>query len=137
MVKREYVYSEEVIEVFEDSGVSKPYALAERLFEFAVEVIKTIRTLPRSKEYSVITYQLVKSASSIGANYEEAQGAVSKADFSNKVGICLKECRETTYWIRLIIEVLEENETWKPLKQEATELQNILGSIYSKVSVKR
>ena len=137
MEKREYIYGEEFNNVLEDSGASKPYAIAERLFQFAVEVIKATRTLPRSKEYSVITYQLVKSASSVGANYEEAQAAVSRADFSNKVGICLKECRETHYWIRLIIEILVENEIWKPLKKEAAELQNILGSIYTKVSKKR
>ena len=137
MSKREYVCDEEVIEVLKENGVCKPYAIAERLFNFAVEVIKATRTLPRTKEYSVITYQLVKSASSIGANYEEAQGSVSRADFSNKIGICLKECRETAYWIRLIIAILEENETWKTLKREASELQNILGSIYSKVSKRR
>ena len=137
MAKREYSCAEEVIEILQENGVTKPYAIAERLFNFAVEVIKATRTLPRTKEYSVITYQLVKSTSSIGANYEEAQGAVSKADFSNKIGICLKECRETAYWIRLIIAILKENEIWKPLKTEAFELQNILGSIYAKVSVKR
>lgn len=137
MENKEYFNENEFNNVIKDGGSSKPYTLAERLFEFAVEVIKATRTLPRSKEYSVITYQLVKSASSIGANYEESQGAVSKADFSNKIGICLKECRETNYWIRLIIEILVENETWKPLKKESTELKNILGSIYTKVSKKR
>ena len=137
MAKWEYNCSEDVIEVLQENGINKPYAIAERLFNFAVVVIKATRTLPRTKEYSVITYQLVKSTSSIGANYEEAQGAVSKADFSNKIGICLKECRETAYWIRFIIAILKENETWKPLKEEALELQNILGAIYAKVSKKR
>ena len=73
MAKREYVCAKEVIEVLLENGVSKPYAIAERLFEFAVEVIKATRTLPRTKKYSVIKYQLVKSATSIGANYEEAK----------------------------------------------------------------
>ncbi|MCF6168499.1 MAG: four helix bundle protein [Lutibacter sp.] len=52
-----------------------------------------------------MAYQLLKSATSVGTNYKEAQGAVSKADFFNKVGIALKEMRETNYWIRIIIEI--------------------------------
>ena len=55
-----------------------------RLFRFSVDVIREVRNLPNSKEYQVISYQLLKAATSVGANYEEAQGAVSKADFSNK-----------------------------------------------------
>ena len=137
MAKGKYICAEEVIDVLRENNVNKPYAIAERLFNFAVEVIKATRVLPRTKEYSIITYQLVKSATSIDANYEEAQGSVSRADFSNKIGICLKECRETAYWVRLIIAILQENEIWKVLKKEASELQNILGSIYTKVSKKR
>lgn len=116
----------------------KPYALAERLFAFAVNVIRQVRTLPSSKEYSVITYQLVKAASSIGANYEEAQAAVSRADFSNKIGICLKEAREAHYWLRIIIATLDQDMgKWRPLEREAEEIKKILGSIYVKVSKKR
>jgi len=105
-----------------------------RLFIFSVDVIKAVRNLPNSKEYQVISYQLLKSATSVGANYEEAQGAVSKADFSNKVGIALKEIRETNYWIRIIIEILNESNNWKVLKEESKELMNILGSIKAKTS---
>lgn len=69
MVKREYFCTEEVIDVLRENDVNKPYAIAERLFNFAVEVIKVTRALPRTKEYSVINYQVVKSATSIGAKY--------------------------------------------------------------------
>lgn len=69
----------------------KYYDLQKRLFDFAVNVIKLVRKLPKGKEYDVISYQLIKAATSIGANYDEAQGAVSKPDFSNKIGIALKE----------------------------------------------
>ena len=68
--------------------------LQERLFNFAVNVIKLFRLLPKGKEYDVISYQLIKSSTSSGANYDEAQAAVSKADFANKIGISLKEMRE-------------------------------------------
>ena len=108
--------------------------LQKRLFRFSVEVIKEVRNLPNSKEYQVISYQLLKSATSVGANYEEAQGAVSKADFSNKVGIALKEIRETNYWIRILIELLEKENIWKENEIESKELMNVLGSIYSKTS---
>ena len=134
---QKYNYTGVVADILEDNGAEKPYDLAERLFQFAVNVVKITRNLPKSKEYSVITYQLVKSATSVGANYEEAQAAVSKADFANKVGIALKECRETTYWIRLILEITEENTERKESKNEAFQLQKILGAIYSKVSVRR
>ena len=108
-----------------------------RLFRFSVNIIKEVRNLPISKEYQVISYQLLKSSTSVGANYEEAQAAVSKADFSNRVGISLKEIRETNYWLRLIIEILSNNENWLILEKESKELMKILGSIYSKSSKKR
>ena len=111
--------------------------LQKRLFQFAVNVISLIRKLPKGKEYDVINYQLTKSSTSSGANYEEAQSAVSRPDFANKVGISLKEMRESNYWIRLIIEITDDNSDWLPLKSESFELMNILGSIYSKTSVKK
>ncbi len=111
--------------------------LQKRLFSFSVDVIKEVRNLPNTQEYKVISYQILKSATSVGANYEEAQAAVSKADFVNKISISLKEMRETNYWIRLIIEIHKEIESWKVLQQESAELMKILGSIYSKSSTHR
>jgi four helix bundle protein len=111
--------------------------LQERLFKFAVNVIKLIRLLPKSKEYNVISYQLIKASTSSGANYDEAQAAVSKPDFSNKIGISLKEMRESNYWIRIIVAITPKNEEWIKMRQESYELMNILGSIYSKTSIKR
>ena len=111
--------------------------LAERLFEFSVNVIKAIRTLPYSEEYKIIRYQLIKAATSAGANYEESQGAVSTPDFANKVGIALKEAREANYFIRLIIAVTENPVVWIPLREESAELKKILGSIYTKTSKPR
>jgi four helix bundle protein len=56
--------------------------LQRRLFRFSIDIIKEVRNFPNSKEYQVISYQILKAATSVGANYEEAQAAVSKADFS-------------------------------------------------------
>ena len=106
--------------------------LQDRLFQFSIDVIKLFRTLPRSKEYQVISYQVLRSATSVGANYEEAQAAVSDADFANKIGICLKEIRETNYWIRIIVAISEANNEWSKLESESGELKKILGAIHYK-----
>jgi four helix bundle protein len=111
--------------------------LQKRLFKFAVNIILLIRKLPKGKEYDVISYQLIKSATSSGANYDEAQGAVSKADFANKIGTSLKEMRESNFWIRLIIATTLTNNGWQEMKEESSELMKILGKIYTKTSVKR
>lgn len=68
---------------------------------------------------------------------KKPRGAISKAEFSAKVGISLKEMRESNYWIKLIIEITKNPHDWLSLKQESFELMNILGSIYSKTSIKR
>jgi four helix bundle protein len=120
-----------------DGDYKKYYDLQKRLFDFAVNVIKLVRKLPKGKEYDVISYQLIKAATSSGANYDEAQGAVSKPDFSNKIGIALKEMRESNYWIRIIIAITENHEDWIKIRNESNELMNILGSIYTKSSIHR
>ncbi len=74
--------------------------LQERLFRFAVDVIKLLRALKGGIDLRIISNQLGKSASSSGANYEESQAAISKADFGFKVGISLKEMRESDYWLQ-------------------------------------
>lgn len=107
--------------------------LQTRLFNFAVRVIKYIRTLPNSSEYNVIKYQLTKSATSSGANYEESQAGSSKADFSNKVRIALREMRESNYWLRILKGIENEMEAELIyLIQESKELKLILGSIVQK-----
>ena len=109
--------------------------LAERLFSFAVGVIKFLRHLPNEPEFNNIRFQLSKSSSSFGANYEEAQAAFSKADFLFKIDISLKEMRESNYWLRLIAATISFEETTSQelerLKKESSELKNILGKITS------
>lgn len=108
--------------------------LCERLFEFAVRVIEFLKTLPFSPENKTIRTQLSKSACSSGANYEESQGGSSKADFSNKVRIALREMRESNYWLRIIkrtVTDINESEL-EYLIKESAELKNILGSIVQK-----
>lgn len=75
----------------------KEIDLLNRTFPFGIRTIKAIRDFPDNTELKVIKYQLIKSATSIGANYEEAQAGSSKADFTHKVKIALKEARESNY----------------------------------------
>jgi four helix bundle protein len=106
--------------------------LKERLFQFAIGVLKMLGTLKGGREIDVIKYQLSKSATSSGANYEESQAAVSKADFINKVGIALKEMRESNYWLRIIKELFPKTENIVYLTGESEELGKILASILIK-----
>lgn len=109
--------------------------LSGRLFCFAINCLKFIKTLPDSTEYKVIKHQIAKSSTSSGANYEEAQAGSSKADFTNKVRISLREMRESNYWLRIISGIRESetrNQELDWLIKESCELKNILGSIVQK-----
>ena len=106
-----------------------------RIFGFVVEVILFLRTLPDTQEIKIVKNQLIKTSSSTGANYEEEQGASSKADFIYKTEISLKEMRESNYWLRLIKAISEgisvDKEKLENLIKESAELKLILGSIVS------
>jgi four helix bundle protein len=108
--------------------------LCERLFEFAVRVIRFLKTIPYTPENKVIRQQLSKSATSSGANYEESQGGSSKADFTNKVRISLREMRESNYWLRIIKRTVDDVDITEMdyLINESEELKKILGSIVQK-----
>ncbi len=107
--------------------------LADRLFDFSVAVIDIIRSFPKASEYQVISYQLCKSATSSGANYEEAQAGSSKQDFIYKTEISLREMRESNYWLRIIREIeeegLQERERLNELIGESEERSKILATI--------
>lgn len=108
--------------------------LQERLFRFAVDALKMLRSFEGGNDLRIISFQLGKSSTSSGANYEEAQAAVSRADFGYKVGTCLKEMRESNYWLRILAEIYPESDEIIRLTAESSELKNILGSISLKVS---
>lgn len=107
-----------------------------RLFDFAVRVIKFLQSLPENTENKVVRYQLAKSATSSGANYEESQAGSSKADFIYKAEISLKEIRESNYWLRIIEATNNSSEMNISelifLINESEELKKILGSIVVK-----
>jgi four helix bundle protein len=80
--------------------------LKERTKKFALRIIKLVSSLPRTREADVIGGQVLKSGTSVGANYREATRARSKAEFRSKIGIVEQEADETLYWL----ELLEESE---------------------------
>lgn len=112
----------------------KENELSGRLFKFAVDTIKKLQVLKGGNELNVISYQLIKSSTSAGANYEESQAAVSKADFANKIGISLKEMRESNYWFRILKEIFPASDDLIRLEDESAQLKKILASICVKVS---
>ena len=111
--------------------------LQKRLFKFAVDVLKILRRLTGGIDLKIISYQLGKAATSSGANYEEAQAAVSRTDFGYKVSISLKEMRESNYWLRILNELYIHDTEIERLKNESLELKNILGSISKKVTSRK
>ena len=108
--------------------------LEERTFNFAVETVKFLKDIKYSKEFETIKYQLSKSATSIGANYEEAQGAYSKDDFKYKISICFRESKESNYWLRIIKATdISKGQKLDYLTKEAEELKKIFSSIMKKI----
>lgn len=112
----------------------KKYDLEERIFILSKKVLTLCRTLPENTISRPLISQLVRSATSIGANYMEANGSVSKKDFINKICIARKEAKETLYWVRLLafIFVGKTNE-FQLMSQETQELVFIFSSIIKKI----
>ena len=112
---------------------SKQYDLEERTLKFAKEVIELANALPKTMANTEIIKQIIRSSGSVGANYIEANEALSKKDFTMRVKICRKEAKESRYWLRLIEVRGEETEKRiQSLINEATELMKIFGSIVEK-----
>src|SRR5437667_11580500 len=107
--------------------------LERRTKQFAVRVIDFVSKLPRSMPGDVLTRQLLRYATSIGANYREANRGVSRADFTNKIGTVQKEAAETQYWLELLMESDIEKQKSVSLHKEASELLAIFTSIGKKL----
>jgi len=107
------------------------YDLEERTAKFGESVITFAKTVPLSPLTNRLVDQVVGASTSVGANYCEADDAVSKKDFRYKISICKKESRETKFFIRMIVKAAPElREAAKPLWQEAKELHLIFAKIY-------
>ncbi len=117
--------------------LNKPaYDLEDRTIKFSKQVISFCRSLPQDAVTKPIMSQLVRSATSIGANYMEANGASSKKDFANKIFICKKEAKETMYWLHLLgASFNEKREEIVLLYKESKELTLIFSKISSSARI--
>ena len=108
--------------------------LPKRTFDFSIQIVRLCQELEKFSEVSkLLSRQLLRSGTSIGANIEEGQAAQSKSDFIHKYSISCKEARETYYWLRLLIETsLAPSEKIVHLKNECNELISILTTIIKK-----
>ncbi len=109
-----------------------PYAIHERAFQFAVQILKWARRLPKDLVSDILVRQLLRAATSIGANIEEAEGALTAKDRTHSRVIARKEARETRYWLRLIRASLADDAEAQALEQETVELIKILSTLITK-----
>ena len=107
--------------------------LKKRLLDFAINTLKFLTTLQHRKEFEVIKYQLSKSATSIGANYEESQTSTYN-EFLHKIRVALREANESSYWLKIIeaLDIADQDQV-KTLLKESQEIGKILGAIASKM----
>jgi len=113
---------------------NKTYDLEKRTLEFAKGILKLCKKITRDVISVRVVRQLVNSSGSVGANYREANEAVSKKDFVHRMKITRKECKETSYWLELLKEVASPNiNEIENFMEESKELRNIFTAIINKV----
>lgn len=114
------------------------YDLEERTAKFGEDIIQMCKSLPQNNISKSLINQLIRSATSIGANYMEANGASSKKDFRNKIFICKKEAQESKHWLRMLSTCFPERKTeLREHWQEAQELIMIFQKITSSLQEKK
>jgi len=107
--------------------------LYNKSYAFAIRVVKSYQYLSDEKREFILSKQLLRSGTSIGANVAEANGAISKADFSAKLFISYKECLETKYWLSLLKDTnFIDQKVFQSMYDDADELAKILYTILSK-----
>ncbi len=112
--------------------MSKQNIIKDKSYAFALEIIGLVKKFPKNNEGFIIGKQLLRSATSIGANVEEAVGAFTKNDFTYKMGLALKEARETNYWLRLVRDSKLVNTEIESYIESSEELRKILIAIVKK-----
>src|SRR3989338_5269624 len=109
------------------------FDLEARTTEFAKRVVRLCRSLPKTPINNRLTGQAVGAAGSVGANYREANDALGKKDFVQRLKISRRECKECIHWLEIIVVANPDKETGvSVLIKEATELRNILSEIIRK-----
>ena len=117
-------------ELLQDNGDNMKNAIVEKSFEFSVRIVNLYKYLQYEKKEYVMSKQLLRSGTSIGANVAEAQRAQSTADFNAKMNISLKEANETYYWLRLLHRTdYLSSEAFLSIEKDIDEIISILVSI--------
>jgi len=121
-------------DVFEEGSEN---GIVYKSFSLAVRVVRLCRFLRETKQEFVLTKQLLRSGTSIGANMEEAVGGISRADLSAKISIAYKEARETSYWLKLLraTDYLPE-ESFQSVFNDCEEVCRILRAILNTTRIK-
>ncbi len=113
------------------------YDLEERTAKFGENIIDFVKKIPQNSITVSLVSQLVRAATSVGANYCEADNACSKKDFVNKIFLCKKETRETKHWLRMVAKAVDALKKEADIyKNEAQELNLIFASIINKCKKK-
>jgi len=110
------------------------YDLEERTYQFAKDVAIFIKKIPKTTINIEYSKQVIRSSGSVGANYIEANESLSKKDFNMRMKICRKEAKETSYWLRLLVDTNDSDHTivGEKLICESNELKKIFSSIIEK-----
>ncbi len=112
---------------------TKRYDLEDRTLEYGKRIIRLSKALPKNQINFSFVSQIIRSGTSVGANYREANETSTKKDFLFRIRICRKEAKETIYWLNLIIEANPEFQARiEPLLKESTELVKIFAAILVK-----
>ena len=115
--------------------MAKENIIIDNTFEFSLRIIELYKYLTIEKKEYILSKQLLKSATSIGANIEEATAAQSRKDFLSKMSIASKEARETTYWLRLLIK--SDYITDDGILNNSIEIKKIITSIVKTTSAQK
>ena len=114
-------------------GEGKPYDLQERTARFGEAIIQFAKKVKRGAVTTPLIMQIVRSGTSVGANYCEADNASSKRDFRHRISICQREAKETKYWLRMIAAADDlSQDAGRKLWQEAKELHLIFTAMLRK-----
>ena len=110
------------------------YDLEERTYQFAKDVAVFIKKIPKTTGNIEYSKQVIRSSGSVGANYIEANESLSKKDFNMRIKICRKEAKETSYWLRLLVETNDKDQSTigEKLIRESDELKKIFSAIIEK-----
>jgi len=123
--------TDDILVVREDAPAQRVYDLEGRTAHFGEAVIDFVKTTPQSAATSRLIGQLVGAATSVGANYVEADDAISKREFLKNIGMCRKEAREVKHFLRMVVHAVPElKPTARPLWLEAKELHLIFSKIW-------